>query len=135
MSDLLTVLGVLLLGLVLALPGWLAWTGRYRAWGRSGGLVAPYTPMMLPMGGGLALLMVATLIGTTGGPDGESLIADVLFLAGLVAMLFGVVGAIATMGPGDTYRKKPNGTFVTRLFLPRWYHEYLRDTFGGQPRR
>jgi hypothetical protein len=133
--DELSVAGLMLFGVLAAVPGWLAWTGRYRGWGRRGGLIDPWTPMLLFLGIGWAVIFASFLIGLLVGSEEPPALAGIIFGLGLVTTFWGLVGSIVTMGPGDTYRKKPNGTWVTRLFLPRWYHEYLRDTFGGRPRR
>jgi hypothetical protein len=135
--DELVVAGLMLGGLLAAVPGWLAWTGRYRGWGRRGGLIDPWMPLLLFMGVGWILMFASFLMAALAGsdePPAVTAIGAILLLLGLALIFWGMIGSIVTMGPADTYRKKPNGTWVTRLFLPRWYHEYLRDTFGGRPR-
>lgn len=136
--DAVPLFGLMLAGLITAWVGWLAWTGRYRGWGRRGGLIDTWTPMLLFAGTGWFLMFTAFLIYAATGSDRPPLAVALgvsLFGPGLLLALWGMIGAVLTMGPAETYRKKPNGTWVTRLFLPRWYHEYLRDTFGGRPRR
>lgn len=129
------VLLLMLGGVAIAVVGWLAWTGRYRGWGRRGGLIDPWTPMLLFMGAGFTLMFGTAFVGMQiDYVDQPPATLALLFGLGLVVVFWGILGAIVTMGPGDTYRKRPDGTWVTRLFLPRWYHEYLRDTFGGRPR-
>lgn len=132
--DELAIIGMMLVGALVAAPGWSAWTGRYRGWGRRGGLIDPWMPMLLFFGVGWVLMCVSFLMAALDGSGEPPAIVGIVFGLGFVVGWWGLVGSIVTMGPADTYRKKPNGTWVTRLFLPRWYHEYLRDTFGGRPR-
>ncbi len=91
--------------------------------------------MLLFMGVGWSVMLGSFLLAALVGSHDPPAIVGIFFGLGLALGAWGMVGAIVTMGPAETYRRKPNGTWVTRLFLPRWYHEYLRDTFGGRPRR
>lgn len=118
------------IGAAVTFVGWLCWTGRWRSWGRRGGLFDPVMPMLLFWGGGLTLFVGGlVVIGLLGGDPGGAAGGAVVLVGGM-AMAWGVIGTLATLFPRATYERKPNGSWLTRLFLPPWYHEYLRETFG-----
>jgi hypothetical protein len=101
--------GLLLLvgAVLLVLPGWLAYTGRWRRWTNgSYGKAFPYFPFGLAWmcAGGMLLGLASLISGLSSGAAGVlGIPAIVVFLCGLAFML-----------------RTP------RRFLPAWYREHSR---------
>jgi hypothetical protein len=116
---------------VLASAGWFCWTGRWRGWTRSPSFHDPICPLGFPSFGGLFLFLAAMPLHGLGGEGPVATVGEVLGAVGLLSMIVGFVGVMLTLDPHGTYRRKPNGSVLTRFFFPRWYHEHLKARHGG----
>jgi UPF0716 family protein affecting phage T7 exclusion len=98
------------------IPGWFAYTGKWRRWTASArGRAFPYAPFgMTWMGAGAVLVGVFGLLSALGSVAG-AIAAIVFALPGFVLFFCGLAFAIRT----------------PRRFLPPWYREY-RDHVKGR---
>lgn len=102
-------------GVLLGLPGWLAYTGKWRRWTRgSYGRAFPYFPFGLAwMCAGAILLGAFSLVSALGG-IATHIVAIVLGIPGIVMFCCGLVFLLRT----------------PRLFLPPWYREFRHYSRG-----
>ena len=108
--------GLLLLvgGVFFGLPGWLAYTGKWRRWTRSfRGRTFPYFPFGLAwMGAGAILLGLFSVVSTL-----DNIVsAAVLGIPGIAVFCCGLAFLLRT----------------PRFLLPRWYREFPRYSSKGQ---
>lgn len=104
--------------------------------------VEAWWPLGLVLGGTLSAVALGGVLGGLGevviGSEttlGSTLIAIAIpltFVGGFALLpLLVVTGNLLFIE--DTYRKKPEGTRTSRLFLPRWYHRELQRRVAATP--
>lgn len=144
--ELVGVLAFAVVSAAYAYFGWRCFTGRTVFWLRNPTFVHAWWPMGLYIGGALFVLSV----GVTGvylsdevvAADAAAqpvlqVVADIGLGLGIPAMVFLVVALGPLLWIENTFRRKPDGTWLARLLLPKWYREELhrrivvRDTTGG----
>lgn len=139
---LMSLLGMLVVSLTYTFVGWRCWTGRWRFWlDLPVRFIEAWWPLGLLVGGLFSIFLLGVLLGTFGevvaGPQsalGSTLIAVATPLALTVFLLVPMlVVAGNLLFVEEIYRKKPNGSRSSRLFLPRWYHQELQRRVAAVP--
>jgi hypothetical protein len=120
--------------------GWRCFTGRTVFWLRHPTFVDAWWPMGLYIGGALFALSVGVasvylseevVAAEATVQPALRVLAGVGLGIGLPAMVFLVIVLGPLLWIEDTYRRKPDGTRLARLLLPKWYREELRRRIGA----
>jgi hypothetical protein len=119
--------------------GWRCFTGRSVFWLRRRTFIDAWWPAGVFIGGALLVFSVGVLatylLEQVVAPQAAAqqplrVIAGVGLGVGIPAMVFLVVALGSLMWIEETFRRRPNGTWLARLLLPRWYREELRRRTG-----